>query len=374
MYLSPSANILYSMNSNTNHKPGQLIICGLSGTTLTTEEKKFITDEEIAGVILFSKNYESPEQLATLCNSIQALRKEYPLFISVDHEGGRVIRFKNDFTQFPPMLMLAQTDSPKLCFDAHSIMGQELSLCGINVNFAPCCDIFSNPQNKVIGDRAFGTTAPQVEKLISSAIRGLQTHGVLSCAKHFPGHGDTMEDSHYHLPRTNISLDEMRKREWLPFAKAIRSRVEMVMMAHMIVDSIDPELPCSLSPKAYQLLREEFKFSKIVVTDDMQMKAITDHFTAEKAAVLGLLAGADMLLYRDMSQAHLAVNALKEALKTIQLKNELFEEKVTRTILSRKNHFTQYKPIYVPSVKDKVGSRAHQIFLSDLLKRLDKNK
>lgn len=165
---------------------GQLIISGIKGTTLLPEESEFIKEEKLGGIILFTHNFQDPAQLAELVNSIQKLRDDYPLFISVDQEGGRVLRFKTHFTQFPSMLDLTKMDSPKLIFEVHQVLARELAACGINLSYSPCCDILTNPENKVIGDRAFGSDPDTVEKYISAAIRGLQTSGLLSCAKHFP--------------------------------------------------------------------------------------------------------------------------------------------------------------------------------------------
>jgi beta-N-acetylhexosaminidase len=189
---------------------GSLIITGIKGLTLNDEEKKIIQDGKLGGVILFAYNYESPSQLAELVNQIQTLRDDYPLFIAADHEGGRVQRFKKNFTHFPAMNELAKMNSPKLIFEVHQVMARELSACGVNLNFSPVCDVWSNPQNSVIGDRSFGSTVDDVEKFISAAIRGLQSFNVMACAKHFPGHGNTLKDSHYDLPLIKDSIDDLR--------------------------------------------------------------------------------------------------------------------------------------------------------------------
>lgn len=347
---------------------GQLIFTGISGVSLTDEEAAFLEEENIGGVILFSKNYESPAQLAELINTIQACRQEYPLFIAVDHEGGRVQRFKKGFTVFPPMLEMAKSDSPKQCYTVHRIMAEELSACGVNVNLSPVCDIFTNEKNKVIGDRAFGRDEDTVSKYISSAIRGLQTNNVLACAKHFPGHGDTTLDSHFDLPIVKDSIETLREREFQPFIKAIKSRVEFVMMAHLIVEAIDSELPCSLSPKAYKILREDMKFSKLIITDDMQMQAITDHYGVGDAAIMAINAGADIIEYRDMKEAKIALNALKEALKTKKVKNSVINDRYDNIQKSKKSYFTEYRPTYIPDVTKKVGSATSQRFLEELMK------
>ncbi len=331
---------------------GQLFIAGLSGFSLTDEEKDFIKNEKLGGVILFHHNYQDPAQLAELVNSIQKLRDEYPLFIAVDQEGGRVVRFQSQFTQFPAMMTIAALNSPKTIFEVHQVMAKELSACGINLALSPCCDILTNEENKVIGDRAFGRDAETVEKFISAAIRGLQTSGLLSCAKHFPGHGGTLKDSHVDLPLIKTSLDEMRSRELIPFVKASKSRVEFMMMAHLLVDAIDNKLPTSLSAKAYEFLRQETKFTKIIITDDMEMKAITDRFTTEEAAIMAMMAGADMLLYKTLGEAKKALNGIREAVKKKTLKRDDIIHKLTKIEKCKKENFESYQPIYIPKIVD----------------------
>lgn len=337
---------------------GQLIITGIKGLSLTSEETTFIKEEKIGGVILFSHNYEDPAQLAELVNSIQKLRDEYPLFIAVDHEGGRVIRFKKHFTQFPAMMELAKINSPKLIYEVHEVMAKELAACGINLSFSPCCDVLTNPDNKVIGDRAFGDNAEDVEKHISAAIRGLQTNGIIACAKHFPGHGGTTKDSHFDLPLVKTSLDEIRRVELQPFVKASKSRVEMMMMGHLVVDALDQELPTTLSSKAYDFLRSETKFSKIVITDDMEMKAISDRFSIEEAAVKAIKAGTDILLYRFAEDAMKALSAIREAVKTKGIKKDSLIEKLQRVENCKKEYLSNYQPIYIPKITDAFNSPA----------------
>jgi beta-N-acetylhexosaminidase len=331
---------------------GQLIISGIKGTSLEKAEIDFISLEKLGGIILFEHNFTDPAQLAELVNSIQKIRDEYPLFIAVDHEGGRVVRFKKHFTQFPSMLEVAKLNSPKLVFEIHEVMAKELSACGINLIFSPTCDILTNQENKVIGDRAYGTDPDTVEKYISAAIRGLQTNGVLACAKHFPGHGDTTKDSHYDLPIVKTSLETLRSRELIPFIKASKSRVEFMMMGHLLVDALDDKIPATLSSKAYDFLRSETKFTKIIISDEMKMKAIADHYTTENAAVLAINAGADILLYRQMEDAEIALRSIREAVKKRLIKKEIMIEKLNRVERCKKEHFASYNPIYIPSIAD----------------------
>lgn len=345
---------------------GQLIITGVSGKELSDNERIFLEKENIGGVILFTRNYENPAQLAELVNSIQQLRKEYPLFISVDHEGGRVIRFKSHFTQFPDMLSIGELNSPKITYEVHRIMADELHTCGINLNFSPCCDIFSNPSNKVIGDRAFGRSAPVVEKHATAAIRGLQTNNVIACAKHFPGHGNTIKDSHYDLPVVKTDLDLLKKREFEPFHKASKARVEFMMMAHLIVDVIDSELPTSLSKKAYDLLRDEIKFSKLIITDDMEMKAIADNFSTEEAAVLAINAGADIVIYRTMDEAQKALSGLKDAIKKQVIKKVDIEQKLSRITDCKKRYLSEYSPVDIASLPERLNTLEAQNLVNQI--------
>ncbi len=350
---------------------GQLFITGISGTSLTDEERNFIESEDIGGVILFANNYESPGQLAELVNDIQSCRSHYPLFIATDHEGGRVQRFKNNFTVFPPMNDLALSESPKLSFEAHSIMAKELSACGININLAPVCDVFNNPNNKVIGDRAFGDNHEKVSLFVSSAIRGLQTNNVMACAKHFPGHGCTTKDSHNDLPVVKKTIDELREIEFQPFVKAIKSRVELIMMAHLQVDAIDNDLPTSLSKNAYSILRDEMKFKKIIITDDMEMKAISDRYSYGEAAVMALNAGADIVEYRSMEKCQEALEGVKEAFRTKEILKEDVEEKLKRINELKKRYLKEYNLLYIPDVEKNIGKNESAKFLDDLAKVIE---
>jgi beta-N-acetylhexosaminidase len=346
---------------------GQLFVSGISGLTLTEEESQFLENENIGGVILFAENYENPAQLAELCNSIQQCRKEYPLFIAVDQEGGRVRRFKTHFTQFPAMKVIGDMDSPKLTFEVHQAIAKELKACGVNLNLSPCCDTLLSDKNTVIGDRSFSTDHIEVEKHVSAAIRGLHTGGVLSCAKHFPGHGRTSKDSHFDLPYLTISEDELINNEMTPFQKASRSRVEFMMMSHMVVDCIDPDKPLTISEKAYSYLRDKLKYSNIIISDDMEMKAIWDFCSMEEAAVSALNAGCDILEYRKFEDCKRAYEAVQEAIKTKTIAKEVVEEKLSRIRECKKKHLSEYSPVDVTSLSEHINPEEHQKLLDQLV-------
>lgn len=291
---------------------GQLVMTGISGLEITSEEFNFLKEEEIGGVLLFSHNYENKKQLIELSKQIQSTSKEVPVFVGVDQEGGRVARFKNDFSKVPPMLNFVENKSKEELSLLFKNIASELISCGINLNLAPVCDIFNNNKNEVIGDRAFGKTASDVLKFTSIAIESFKSSGLLSCAKHFPGHGNTLEDSHKILPTVKKEMKELEKEELLPFVGAIKKDVNFIMMAHLIVESIDKTHPTSLSKNSYDLLREKLEFKGLIITDDMEMKAITDNYKLEEAAVLAIYSGANIVEYRSMKGAQRALEALKK--------------------------------------------------------------
>jgi beta-N-acetylhexosaminidase len=278
------------------------MIVGLSGLTLTAEEKNFIIENNIGGVILFARNFKDPEQLHQLCSEIQALRHEMvdgaPLFISIDMEGGRVARLKAPFTIWPPLKRIGDIDNSTLSFHFSHSLGKELKAFGINLDFAPCVDVFTNPKNVVIGDRAVSTDFNMVAKHSSALVRGLIKANVIACVKHFPGHGNTLLDSHEDLPIEDSDLSRLEQVELQPFKKSFRSRVEMCMMSHILYPKIDGQFPASLSEiMIQQILRVSCRYRGLVITDDLGMKALTNKFSTEEIAVQALKAGNDILLY-----------------------------------------------------------------------------
>ncbi|MBL7663713.1 MAG: beta-N-acetylhexosaminidase, partial [Bacteriovoracaceae bacterium] len=336
--------------------------------------KKFLSKENIGGVILFAKNYEGPAQLAELVNSIQQCRDEYPLFIGIDHEGGRVIRFKKNFTQFPAMEKIAKLNSPKLVYEVHRVMAQELGACGINLSFSPVCDVLRPTTTKAIGDRAFSNDPIEVEKYVSAAIRGLQTNQIMSCAKHFPGHGNTSKDSHFDLPYITQGMDEFKNIDFIPFSKASRSKVDFMMMAHLVCDAIDKDLPCSLSPKAYDLLRKELKFKRCIISDDMNMEAITKNWGFEEAAAMAIEAGCNILCYRHFTDAQKGLEGIKEKYRSKSLDKTTLEERLSQITEMKKQNLKTYNPIYIPEITDKFKAANGKELLEDIQKQFTTRK
>jgi beta-N-acetylhexosaminidase len=285
-------------------KIGQMVMVGVSGVELSGEEKSIFHEYPFGGFILFKHNCSEPEQILSLCRSLWQLRG-HPPFIAIDQEGGRVHRLPQPFSHFPPAAVLARTGAGNLAYRAGRATAAELSLVGINFDFAPVLDVDSNPNNPIIGDRSFGATPDRVIELTSAWTQGLRAGGIIPCGKHFPGHGDTETDSHLCLPVVNKSLEELRAVELPPFIHACRERIESLMTAHVLFRSLDREHPATLSRKIItEVLRQELGYQGVVFGDDMEMKAVSDNYGCEEAAALGLRAGLDMFIYgHDLSRA-----------------------------------------------------------------------
>jgi beta-N-acetylhexosaminidase len=276
---------------------GNVLVCGFDGTEAPSTLRRWLSTGTVAGLILFKRNIEDVEQAAELIAScVEDMEPELPQLISVDQEGGRVARFGEPVLRLPPMRELAAASDPGLTRDAAAVLGQQLRAIGINLDFAPVLDVNTNPLNPVIGDRAFGDTQQIVIEHAIAFASGLHDGGVLSCGKHFPGHGDTDVDSHLALPILRHPLSRLREVELRPF-RAAAAELPSLMTAHVVFEAIDPNVPATMSSAAIEgLLRKELGFEGAVFSDDLEMKAITDRYSIEQAGVLAIEAGCDLLL------------------------------------------------------------------------------
>lgn len=345
---------------------GQHILIGVSGLTLTDWEKKFIVQNNISGVVLFARNVSEPKQIRDLCAEIQSLRhqtiEKTPLYIGIDMEGGRVARLKAPFTQWPPLKKLGDLDSPTASFHFSHAMGMELKSVGINLDFAPCIDVFTNPKNTVIGDRAVSSDPEMVAKHASALIRGYLKAEVIPCGKHFPGHGDTVIDSHLDLPIEDASLERLNEVELVPFKKAIRSRMDMLMTAHIRFTSVDPEWPVTLSEIFLKkMLREELRYKGLIITDDLDMKALAKHYDTADIPVRALQAGADLLLYcNEPDSPPKAIEGIEKALADGKLKKEDLQETYKRILMMKKENIFNPDPMPIGDALKIIGHENHQ--------------
>ena len=294
-----------------------LFTVGFHGAAPSPEVRELVR-RGAAGVILFARNVESAEQVASLSASLKR-EAGRPLLVAVDQEGGRVARLRapQGFTELPPMRALGEAGDPALARQVGALLGRELRAVGVDQDYAPVVDVDTNPLNPVIGDRAFSRDPKVVARLGAALAEGLQSAGVAACAKHFPGHGDTSQDSHRDLPHLAHPLSRLATVELVPFRALAAANVASVMTAHVVFEAVDPELPATLSGPVLSLLRERCGFDGCVVSDDLEMKAVAEHFPLEEAVPLAVLAGVDNLLVCHRAEVqHRAIDLLRAAVES----------------------------------------------------------
>ncbi len=348
-----------------NKTIGQLLFIGVSGETLTADEKTFIVENNIGGIVLFSRNLKEPKQIHALCTEIQNLRHRMidkaPLFIGVDMEGGRVMRLKAPFTPWPALKKLGDLDNSSVTYHFSYRMGLELKAVGFNLDFAPCVDVLTNPKNTVIGDRALSSDFKMVDKHASALVRGYIKAGIITCAKHFPGHGNTMLDSHLALPIEETDLKQLQEREIIPFKKVIKSRVDMLMMAHILFPNIDPSGPVTFSEKFIkQIVREDLRYKGIVISDDLDMKAMTNKWSREEIPVKALQAGIEVLLYcNEPDSPVIALESITTAIAQGQLDKNYLESLKQKVLALKKEKLTHPDPIVFSESIKVIGHPDH---------------
>jgi beta-N-acetylhexosaminidase len=353
---------------------GQLLIGSLAGPTITQEIKSLAREFSLGGVILFSRNIEEPEQVAELAMDVQTLASELPLWVSVDQEGGRVARLRRPFTEWPPMAVLGRSGSVDLASRFARALAAELRAVGITLDYAPVLDIHTNPNNPVIGDRALAEDADLFARLGAAIVRGLQDNGVAACGKHFPGHGDTAVDSHLDLPLVEHPPDRIRRVECVPFRAAIRADVAFIMTAHVLVPSLDAERPATLSPHVVQaMLRDELNFSGVILSDDLEMKAIEKSYRVPEAAVQAIAAGCDGVLIcsGDVEMQVATLEALVHAVEDGRLAYTRVEDALTR--LRRTKERFLAAPVgsgRSPRLQHVLGCEAHQRIAEEMARFL----
>ncbi len=318
-------------------KVGQLLILGFGGMEMDERAEKLLRDKKPGGVALFSRNIGPRAQVRALTTDVQRVfAREIPPFIAVDQEGGNVIRLKERTTLLPSAMALGAARSTALAEASGRAVGADLRLLGFNMNFAPVLDVNSNPANPVIGVRSFGESPELVAEMGSAFVAGLRAAGVAAVAKHFPGHGDTREDSHYHLPTVPHGLERLRTVELLPFKRASAEGLSAIMSAHLALPAVtgDQDLPASLSSAVNMgLLRREMGFEGIIMTDGLEMEAVAARYGAGKAAVSAVKAGADMVMVLWFPERKTEVHrALLEAARSGDISRERLDDAVLRVL------------------------------------------
>jgi len=349
---------------------GQLLVGSFTGSQVPVEMRALAREFDLGGVTFFGRlgNIESPEQVAGLAFDVRQLGIETPGWVGIDQEGGRVARLRSPFTEWPPMAVLGRSDDAGLARKFASALAAELAAVGVSLDYAPVLDIHTNPKNPVIGDRALGETPEIVARLGRVIIEELQRAGVAACGKHFPGHGDTATDSHVELPIVEHPPDRLRAVEFAPFKAAIEAGVAFIMTAHVRVTTIDENLPATLSPKLVQaILREELGFEGVIVSDDLEMKAIADNYTPGEAAVAAIAAGCDAILMcgsgkaADIELQVEALEALIHAVENESLSVKRVEAALDRNRRAKERILREWRPPTAAQLRTVIGSEEHRL-------------
>lgn len=325
---------------------GQRMAVGFSGTELSGAFLDFLAEYKIGNVILFKRNIESLEQLERLTAQLQKAvlgNTGYPAFIMIDQEGGPIVRLSEEAVNVPGAMAVAATADAHNAYLAGELTGRQLAAAGVNFDIAPSLDINCNPDNPVIGVRSYGDTPEQVAAYGIEMMKGLASEGVVPCVKHFPGHGDTKEDSHLSLPRVDKTEKELWQMELAPFAEAVKEKAPALMSSHVVYPALEPdEVPATMSRRIMtELLRDRLGFEGVTVSDSMEMAAIKAYYGVSEGVLAAIKAGVDIVLIsHSMELAAEAIRLLEQA--QTELDSDEMVQSVAR-ILSCKVHYGQMK-------------------------------
>jgi len=355
---------------------GQLLIAGFDGHQISAELRSLAKEFGLGGVILFARNVDVPEQVAEVAFDASRLVPDLPPWVSVDQEGGRVARLKKPFTEWPPMATLGRSGDVRLAERFARALAAELKSVGITLDYAPVLDIHTNPKNPVIGDRALAQQAEDVARLGAAIVRTLQAEGIAACGKHFPGHGDTSTDSHVELPLVEHPPDRLRRVEFVPFKAAIDAGVATIMTAHVLVPSLDEKRPATLSRRiVYELLREELGYEGVILSDDLEMKAVAAEYEVPSAAVLAIQAGCDGVLIcsGDHHTQAAALEALVHAVEEERVPAARIEDALRRQRRAKERLLASPVPARPASgraLRDVLGRDEHQAIAGEMARFL----
>ena len=349
-------------------KIAQMFLVGVGARELTNEERMMIERYSFGGFILFGHNCCDPAQILSLTRALWDASKGLPPLIAIDQEGGRVHRLPKPFAHFPPAARLGETGNVKLAYRVARATAEALAAVGINLDFAPVLDVNSNPKNPIIGDRSFASDPQKVIAFGEQWIHGLRDGGIIPCGKHFPGHGDTDKDSHLDLALVDRSLDELWQVEFPPFVSACRNEIESLMTAHVLYRVLDPKLPATLSHAIVTgLLRKELDYHGVVFSDDMEMKAISDHYGVAEAVALCVRAGIDVMLFcHELPRALHAFHSLcSEAEKDAAVRSQV-ENSYKRIIKLKQARLKKFTGLGADQLEKRLAQMNHQGIVDEI--------
>jgi beta-N-acetylhexosaminidase len=350
---------------------GQLAIAGFAGESIPSDLRLLAREFDLGGIILFARNVVAPEQVAEIARDAQGMARELPLWVSVDQEGGRVARLKAPFTIWPPMKTLGRSGDVELAARFARALAAELKAVGISLDYTPVLDIHTNPKNPVIGDRALAERAEDVARLGQTIITTLQDAGIAACGKHFPGHGDTSTDSHHELPLVEHPPDRIENVELIPFRAAIDAGVASIMTAHILIPAYDEERPATLSPTIVDgLLKQTLGYGGLVLSDDLEMRAIAARYGIPEATVKAVAAGCDAVLMCGTSQEPqvAALEAVIHAVEDGTLPMKRVEDALTRHRRVKERFLAPVRPgpLTGSALRAALGKDEHQAVAAEM--------
>jgi len=332
----PINNITKTLNEMTlEEKIGQMMIIAYRKPTINDELSNLLNTVKPGGFIFFKENLVTYNESLELIKDIKNTAKT-PMFLSIDQEGGNVDRLKTikgiTFSKMPAMADIGKTNDTSIAYGTGANIAHNLKMLSLNMNFAPVIDVYSNPKNTVIGTRSFGSNAEVVTKMGLALSKGLKDNNIIPVYKHFPGHGNTETDSHVDLPIVNKSKEELLKEELIPFKEAIANGAEVIMIGHLAIPSItNSYIPASLSKKIItNLLKEELNYKNIVITDALNMKALTNNYTEKEIIEKSINAGVDILLMPENPIN--AVSIIIDSIKNGTIKEEQINNSVKKIL------------------------------------------
>jgi beta-N-acetylhexosaminidase len=329
-----------------------------------------LLERGVGTVILFRRNVESAQQVQSLCAELKRRARDSELLICMDQEGGRVKRLGGGtFTDVPSARAIGKANDPALARRIGELLARELRAVNCDWDLAPVIDVDTNPKNPVIADRSFSADPQIVARLGAAIVEGLQANGVAACGKHFPGHGDTWQDSHFVLPTLEHDMDRLMQVELKPFEAAIQAGVATIMTSHILFRAIDPQLPATMSrPILRGILRERLGFEGLIVSDDLEMKAIADNYGIEQVVIRGANAGIDLFfLCHNLSLQHEAIDLLIRAVERGEVSRQRISD-ANRRIDAIVNKYHR-PPIENYAALDVIGCDEHQAVVQAVSER-----
>ncbi len=365
--------ILASMS--LEHKVGQLFMVTLHGSALTEVGAQHLRQWQPGGVVLFGENVGTPAAVTRLTNGYQSTITEaggVPLLVSIDQEGGVVTRLTDGFTMFPTPILIGAAGA-EMAYRVGQASAEELSAVGINMNLAPVADLETYKDNPIISRRAWGSDGEIAGEALAAFIRGSQSLNVLTTAKHFPGHGETRQDSHGELPVLNLTRERLETVEFVPFERAIEAGVAAVMVAHIDYPALDPQplMPASLSqPIITGVLREQLGFNGLIMTDALDMNAVDMNYNFYDAVVMSLQAGTDLLAMGPSIGPNVFEAAMQRVVDEVRAGNipEARIDESVRRILETKQRFgiLDWQPLDPATAAERVNLEAHAQLFEEL--------